>query len=132
MGWLSSADTAQPVTMHTKFESSEQAILFCERNGWSYEVNPGATNNRVAGRADNMYQYNFVSKEVLTQMKALGPRKARHIFANDKAGAPAWVNWRRTQFGTEPWKPADYQTDAAWTGEGWPAQKKVGPAAEEH
>lgn len=125
MGWVSSADTMAPIVMHLKFESPEQAIQFCIRNGYAYEVNPGATNIRKAGQVDNMYQYNFLSKEVSAQMKVLGARRARAIFANPESGKDAWINLRRTQFGTEPWKPAAYQTDAAWTGKGWPAKKPI-------
>ena len=121
-----------PLVMHLKFDSVEQAILFCERNGLSYEVNPGAINSRTPGRVDNLYQYNFVSKEVLATMKALGPRKSRAIFANDKAGTPTWINLRRTQFGKEPWKPANYQTETAWTGEPWPGKKPQPGSAETH
>lgn len=125
MGWVSSADTLSSTQMNYAFESAEQAILFAVRNGWEYEVNPGATGIKVPGRVDNQYQYNFLSREVSAQMRALGPRKARAIFANPEGGKAAWVNWRRTPFGTEPWKPADYQTQSAWTGPDWPAPKPM-------
>lgn len=121
MGWLSSADTLAPTSMHLRFETPEAAITLCERNGWAYEVSPASTNSAAAGKVDNQYAYNFLPRDVQARMKAAGPRKATAIFRNPAAGTATWVNYRRTQFGTEPWKPASYQTAEAWTGEPWPA-----------
>lgn len=128
MGWISSSDTLHPVSLTTRFESPEQAIMYCERNGLAYEVNRGATSEDKAGRVDNQYAYVILPQEVTARMKALGPRRARVIFENPDGKAPAFVNYRRTQYGAEPWAPAHYQTAAAWTGPEWPARKEVAPA----
>lgn len=130
MGWISSADTMSQISMHMKFDSAEAAILCAIRNGWAFEVAPGQTTELQKGNVDNQYSYNFLSREVQHKMKALGVRKSRHVFANPEGRRDAWVNYRRTQFGAEPWKPASYQTTAAWTGEAWPAKKPVDGAAE--
>jgi hypothetical protein len=125
MGWISSADTLAPVQMHCRFETPEQAILFCERNGMAYEVNQTATTLDTPGRVDNQYAYNILPKDVMARMKALGPRRSRVIFDNPDGRTAQFVNYRRTQYGAEPWRPAEYQTEAAWTGPAWPAPKPV-------
>jgi hypothetical protein len=122
MGYLSSSDTLSPISMHPSFESPEQAIFFCERNGWKYRIQPHF--ERRKGQVDNQYAYNFVSKELSTRMKQAGPRKSTTFFACAEPGKSHFVNLRRSQFGAEPWRPAAGQTDAAWTGPGWPAPKE--------
>lgn len=128
MGWISSSDTMHPLSLTTRFESPEQAILYCERNGFAYEVNTSAISEDKAGRVDNQYAYVILPQEVTARMKALGPRRARVIFDNPDGKAAAFVNYRRTQYGAEPWAPAHYQTAAAWTGPEWPARKETAPA----
>ncbi len=140
MGWMSSSDTAQQLTLLTRFENPEQAILFCERVGMKYTVAP--EREAVKGTVDNQYAYNFLPTEVQTRMKAGGPRRARHIFANpaspSNTGTSTWVNYRYTQRGNESWKPrtdGTYekgipQTATAWTGEDWPAPKMKGGAGD--
>jgi len=55
MGWASSADTQQALTM--KFASKEDAIHFAERQGWNYYVQePKETKFRKKVYADN-YKY---------------------------------------------------------------------------
>jgi len=55
MGWASSADTQQALTM--KFASKEDAIRFAERQGWNYYVQePKETKFRKKVYADN-YKY---------------------------------------------------------------------------
>lgn len=121
MGWLSSADPLVSVPMLNRFERLEQAILWCERHGYKFEVQEEAVHFQRRGLAPGTYSDCFLTREVQAQMKALGPRKARFIFENPDGKQAAWINLRRTQFGPEPWKPANYQTAAAWTGDGWPA-----------
>ena len=48
----------QALNMHTRFETADQAIAFCERNGWAYSLQRPFT--RVPGRVDNNYAYNMV------------------------------------------------------------------------
>ncbi|GMT37535.1 hypothetical protein PFISCL1PPCAC_28833, partial [Pristionchus fissidentatus] len=38
IGWASSGDPLSNVSMHMKFASKEDAISFCEKNNWGYEV----------------------------------------------------------------------------------------------
>ncbi|KJH41093.1 ETC complex I subunit region [Dictyocaulus viviparus] len=38
IGWCSSGDPLSNVSMHMKFASKEDAIAFCEKNRWSYDV----------------------------------------------------------------------------------------------
>lgn len=134
MGYLSSADTAQQISQLNRFESAEQAVLFCERNGLEYEVQ--APTERERGAVDSQYAYNFLPKEILNRMKTLGVRKSRPIFRNDTApsvqGTSTFINFRYTQRGTESWKPRTdgtyakgvAQTEKAWTGDvEWPAEK---------
>jgi hypothetical protein len=66
MGWVSSSDTHQALTMHNKFESVDAAVAFAERNGWRYEV--ARPFSRVPGRGDSVYAYNFVP--VTVQVRA--------------------------------------------------------------
>jgi hypothetical protein len=51
------------------------------------------------------------------KLDTLGPRKARVTFDHgvDTTRKDLFVNYRRTQFGAEPWRPANYQT-GAWGG----------------
>lgn len=122
MGWISGTDTMSALLHYTRFESPEQAIMLCERNGWDWEVDIAASYVPVRGKVVNEYSSNFLPVEVLTKMKALGPRRARHIFEGNLR-KDLFVNYRRTDFGPDVWEPADYQTQAAWTGEAWPAAK---------
>ena len=133
MGWLSSADTAAPAArMHARFESAEQAVLWCERNGVAYELAPAAAAAAAGAGApvDNQYAYNFLPRDVVARMKRLGARGARAIFANARACEPAIVTARTTPFGAEAWAPssASRQTAAAWTGPAWPAKVPLAPA----
>ena len=127
MGWLSSSDTLSPAaTMHTRFESAEQAILWCERNGVALEVSPSATGAGKPGAVDNQYAYNFLARDVMARMKRAGPRASTAIFAYAAPRRAAFVNQRTTPFGAEKWAPssASGQTAAAWTGPAWPGPVK--------
>jgi hypothetical protein len=94
MGYLSSADTAQQMSQLNRFETAEQAVLFCERNGIEYEVQ--SPTERERGAVDNQYAYNFLPKEVQSRMKNVGARKSRPIFRNpdspSNAGTSTFVS----------------------------------------
>ena len=134
MGWISSSDTQKQPTINLRFDSAEQAILYCERNGMEFEVSMPAENPR--GAVLNQYQYNFLPLELQTRMKANGARKSRHVFthpdAPSQAGVSTFVNYRYTQRGEEHWKPrtdGTYekgvpQTETAWTGPEWDKRKE--------
>jgi len=130
MGWLSSADTLSPLAMHARFDSPEQAIFFCERHSWTWHVEVVPVSK--APPVDNQYAYNFVSKALTQEMKALGPRRSTALFANPAAGKAHFVNLRRSSFGAEPWLPTSGQTAAAWTGPGWPAPRSADLKAPHH
>jgi len=52
MGWTSSADMRQQVTL--RFDNAEEAIAYCERNGIAYEVSQPSPQTRVIkSYADN-------------------------------------------------------------------------------
>ncbi len=121
MGYLSSCDTLSPLSMHPQFDTPEQAVFFCERNGWKYRIAPYIA--RAKGQVDNQYSYNFVSKELTVRMKKAGPKKSTAFFTCADPGKSHFVNLRHSQYGAEPWKPATGQTSAAWTGPEWPAAK---------
>ncbi|CAI4226686.1 unnamed protein product [Auanema sp. JU1783] len=38
MGWSGTADPLSNVGMHMKFASKEEAIAFCEKNRWTFEI----------------------------------------------------------------------------------------------
>jgi len=133
MGWVSSADTQRQPTINLRFDSAEQAVLYCERNGYDYEVQAPAEHAR--GAVLNQYQYNFLPLELQTRMRVNGARRSRHSFKHEDApsatGVSTFVNYRYTQRGDEHWAPrADGSTHAkgvaqkadAWTGPAWPAR----------
>jgi hypothetical protein len=52
MGWTSSADMRQQLRL--RFDSKEDAIAYCERNGLAYRViEPNAPERRTIAYADN-------------------------------------------------------------------------------
>jgi hypothetical protein len=52
MGWTSSMDTQQQVTLH--FNTKEEAVSYCERKGIAYQViEPKDSVRRPAAYADN-------------------------------------------------------------------------------
>lgn len=138
MGWQSSSDTQSQSTINVNFDTPEQAVLFCERNGWAYRVDTVpeartriAVDDKTPG---NQYSYNILTLEVQAKMKRAGnARRARHQFANPDSpsatGVSTWSNLRHTPYGPDPWRPRKdiAQTDAAWTGPEWPAPKEIAP-----
>jgi hypothetical protein len=54
MGWIGSSDTQSQVRL--RFDTREEAIAFCEKNGWSYEVQEPPT---APPRAPKSYADNF-------------------------------------------------------------------------
>jgi hypothetical protein len=52
MGWTTSGDTRQQVRLH--FDTKEEAIAYCERNGVSYQVfDPRTTKRPFISYSDN-------------------------------------------------------------------------------
>lgn len=93
MGWVSSTDTTQALSMHMAFESAEEAIAYAERNGWRYELQRDYT--RTPGRVDAAYAYNFVP--IAVQVRSVvgavvsGPERAHLPTASQyrRRGAPS-------------------------------------------
>ena len=145
--WRSSQDTLSATTKGLKFDDAAQAVLFCERNGWAYEVNNVSVARlpiglRGAKTVGNQYSYNIYPLAVqLAITKAGLPRRAKNIFAYDaspvQTGDSTWTNLRTTGFGPDEWRPrkATPQTNEAWTGPCWPGAKNIpapGEEEEEH
>lgn len=62
MGWTSSGDMKQQISLH--FDTREDAVAYCEREGIAYQViEPAVTTPRHVAYADN---FNFRRKEPWT------------------------------------------------------------------
>jgi hypothetical protein len=143
--WRSTQDTLANATKQLKFDTAAEAVLFCERNGWAYDVNNAVVPKvpialRGAKTVGNQYSYNIFPLATQVSMAKAGlPRRAKELFAFDastvQTGESTWTNLRTTGFGPDSWRPrkATPQTAAAWTGPAWPAAKEITPpgAAEE-
>jgi len=55
MGWMSSGDTMQQVTL--RFRTKESAIAFAERNGWTYRVSISQLRNRIPKSYADNFKY---------------------------------------------------------------------------
>lgn len=141
-GWKSTQDTLAMQTQNLKFDTAEQAVLFCERNGWAWACNNPTVPKvpialRGAATVGNQYSYNILPLAITAGMKSAGlPRRAKEVFAYDastvQTGVSTWTNYRTTGFGPDAWRPrkATPQTGAAWTGPGWAAHKDIPPPEE--
>ena len=58
MGWSSTSDPLSNTHMTLEFESSEDAVRFCERNGWASEVVQPKPNNSMHAKP-RLYAANF-------------------------------------------------------------------------
>lgn len=76
MGWRSSADPMS-AGVNLKFESEADAIRFCEKRGWNYEVQAFGTRDFKGGVTT--YAHNFLSKEVETRLKKRGKRNTEWL-----------------------------------------------------
>ena len=97
MGWQSGDVTVDQPCINLAFESAEQAVLFCERSGWPYEVVGEPTDKAPIALdpngAGNQYSYNILPLTVQRNMKAAGlPRRAKAIFAHPTAPAATGVS----------------------------------------
>lgn len=155
MGWIAGTDTLSTPFHNQKFDSVQSAVAFCERIGLAWEVTeprdkvPIAVDGAALG---NQYSYNFLSLEVLANLKRNGARRGRTVFAHPDSPATAqkrgekqnvsstWVNWRKTDFGPDVWRPRRDigQGPTAWAGTGpgavkgegtWPAARPIGGSA---
>ena len=60
MGWMGGDDTMKQLTEKLRFESLEQAIQFCERNGWKFRVQRPAPEKNPD--IDNRYEQTILPK----------------------------------------------------------------------
>eukprot|EP00752_Nemacystus_decipiens_P003569 g3291.t1 len=81
MGWTSTADPMSNVQL--SFSTIEQAIKFCKKRGWKYEVKAPAKREAVFGKF--AYSHNFLPHMVEHDLKINGT-KTQH-FAFPTAGA---------------------------------------------
>eukprot|EP00752_Nemacystus_decipiens_P003567 g3289.t1 len=81
MGWTSTADPMSNVQL--SFSTIEQAIKFCKKRGWKYEVKAPAKREAVFGKF--AYSHNFLPHMVEHDLKVNGT-KTQH-FAFPTAGA---------------------------------------------
>jgi hypothetical protein len=155
MGWSAGTDTLSTPFHNQKFDTVQSAVAFCERIGLAWEVTeprdkvPIAVDGAALG---NQYSYNFLSLEVLANLKRHGARRGRANFAHPDSPATVqkrgekqnvsstWVNWRKTDFGPDVWRPRREigQGQTAWAGTGpgaakgegsWPAARPIGGSA---
>lgn len=104
MGYMSGHDTTTQIAEKLRFETKEQAILFCKRNGWAYETrDPESRADLSGGKKD--YGFNFLFEPVKYKMGTLGARKAKQIFFNPKGFQDTWVNRERSSYGKKKWDP---------------------------
>eukprot|EP00968_Pinguiococcus_pyrenoidosus_P029045 scaffold8272_cov248-Pinguiococcus_pyrenoidosus.AAC.9 len=69
MGWRSSAD---PMNVGTdlQFDTAEQAVRFCEKRGWKYQVEDLPA--KKMSMAENTYAHNFLPKSVEGNLRKEG------------------------------------------------------------
>ncbi|CAM9096033.1 unnamed protein product [Phaeothamnion confervicola] len=67
MGWTSSADTLGKLEL--RFEDVDQAIRFCQKQGWKYEVQTPPPDGRRERMGQVNYSQNFLPRHVLADLK---------------------------------------------------------------
>jgi len=80
------------------FRSAEEAVSFCKRNGFAYEVEEPPFKESFEGK--NEYATNFLNEHVRTRRERLPPKSLmRREFAHKEKHKPTWVNLQHTDFG---------------------------------
>lgn len=102
MGWTSTNDPQDQLRQYLRFESEAQAIYFCEKNGWDWELDENVPQS-AGDQINNSYDQNFVPKDVRYQLDTKGPRKGRYLFENKTRNQSCWMNLKRSKYGTEEW-----------------------------
>ncbi|CAN0156771.1 unnamed protein product [Discosporangium mesarthrocarpum] len=74
MGWTSTGDPLSNLSM--QFDTPEQAVRFCEKRGWKYEVKPPLKREQVLG--DFKYADNFLPQHVSHKLK-IEKTETRHF-----------------------------------------------------
>eukprot|EP00591_Stephanopyxis_turris_P006156 CAMPEP_0195524612 /NCGR_PEP_ID=MMETSP0794_2-20130614/24532_1 /TAXON_ID=515487 /ORGANISM="Stephanopyxis turris, Strain CCMP 815" /LENGTH=259 /DNA_ID=CAMNT_0040654865 /DNA_START=44 /DNA_END=823 /DNA_ORIENTATION=+ len=97
MGWNSSADSLQQLNL--KFETKEQAMKFCERQGIKFIVEDPLEKDDFKGKKD--YGDNFLSK--LNQSRIAKHGEA-HFAYDETHHQSHWANLECNKFGQTTWE----------------------------
>jgi len=85
MGWTSTGDPLSNQSL--RFETSEQAAEFAEKQGWDYSIDKPKKKANYRGRKD--YSHNFLPVDVGNKIQREGV-KARHHFTIDTGYQSCW------------------------------------------
>lgn len=97
MGWTSSADSLSQLNL--KFETKEDAIKFCERQGIEYVVDEPLKKDSFEGEKD--YGDNFLSKLAQTKIAKVGEA---HFEYDETHHDSHWTNLECNKFGQTTWE----------------------------
>lgn len=109
MGWTSSADSLQQLNL--RFETKEQAIKFCERQGIKYEVHEQQEKISQAGKKD--YGDNFLSQLAKSRIAKHGEK---HFEYDETHHQSHWANLECNKFGQTPWEEKETRWIAKFAG----------------
>jgi hypothetical protein len=105
MGWVGTTNVMRGVGRKLRFNTLEDAILFCKRVGLdNFEVQ--APTVQWTDQVYNLYDHKILDRPTETEMERVGPRKAKEMWAHPGAGKSNWQNRRRSSYGKEDWKPS--------------------------
>ncbi|CBJ26181.1 NADH dehydrogenase (ubiquinone) [Ectocarpus siliculosus] len=76
MGWTSTGDPMS--NMQLSFSTPEQAVKFCQKRGWKYEVKAPAKREAVFGKF--AYSHNFLPHNVEHDLKVNGTKTQQFTF----------------------------------------------------
>lgn len=101
------ASTGDPLgatgLQNMKFDKLEDAKGFCERQGWSYEVEEPLT--VVSQEGKKQYAQNFLNYHVRTRREKMPPNELLNTqFFHREGRKSTWVNLKHTAFGKVPSK----------------------------
>lgn len=86
-------------TVNMKFNSIEEAITFCERNGISHEVELPPESVDVV----QDFGFKVFPKRVREELKVLGKVKGASVFYYPKPFNDHWINRYHSDYGNEKW-----------------------------
>ncbi|CAM9476020.1 unnamed protein product, partial [Laminaria digitata] len=81
MGWTSTADPMS--NMNISFSTPDQAVRFCKKRGWKYEVKAPAKREAVFGKF--AYSHNFLPHMVEHDLKVNGTKTEHFAFPTSGA-----------------------------------------------
>ncbi|KAK8830579.1 hypothetical protein WA577_004309 [Blastocystis sp. JDR] len=86
--------------MQLKFDRKEDAIRFCKTQGFNYEVEELPPQFPPVFK---QYADKIQPPAVLSKMRALGPKKARSIWAYEQPWNAHWINRYHNDYAEEKW-----------------------------